>query len=148
MMVSQKVQRETDKALWLRLAGDLMQHKKMEQKALEAYEKAMTYEPVSPDLMNNLAWLLLTSQDEQLRDPERALTLARAAVIEKPVASFLDTLAMAYWANDFTEEAIKVEEEAILADPARRAYYQQQIDHFRRTRYEAGSGKTGEARER
>lgn len=148
MMVSQKVQRETDKALWLRLAGDLMQHKKMEQKALEAYEKALTYEPVSPDLMNNLAWLLLTSQDEQLRDPERALTLARAAVIEKPVASFLDTLAMAYWANDFIEEAIKVEEEAILADPDHRAYYQQQIDHFRRTRYESGSEKTGETRER
>jgi Zn-dependent protease with chaperone function len=136
-MLSQKVQHEADKALWLRLAGDLMQHKKMERKALEAYEKAMTFEPVSPDLMNNLAWLLLTGKDEQLRDPTRALSLARAAVIEKPVASFLDTLALAYWANGFGEEAIRAEEEAVLADPAGRAYYQQQIERFRKTRYHA-----------
>jgi Zn-dependent protease with chaperone function len=133
----QRIQHEEDKALWLRLAGDLMQHKKMEQKALEAYEKALTFEPVSPDLMNNMAWLLLTGKDEQLRDPERALSLARAAVIEKPVASFLDTLAQAYWANGFPEEAIRAEEEAELADPDGREYYRQQIERFRKTRYQA-----------
>lgn len=135
----QKIQHEEDKALWLRLAGDLMQHKKMEQKALEAYEKALTFEPVSPDLMNNLAWLLLTGKDEQLRDPRRALSLARAAVIEKPVGSFLDTLALAYWANGFREEAIRAEEEAILADPDGREYYRQQIERFRNTRYQTSS---------
>jgi Zn-dependent protease with chaperone function len=148
----QKIQHEEDKALWLRLAGDLMQHKKMEQKALEAYEKALTFEPVSPDLMNNLAWLLLTGKDEQLRDPKRALSLARTAVIEKPVGSFLDTLALAYWANGFREEAIRAEEEAILADPDGREYYRQQIERFRKTRYqtpnqpgpEVNPGKTEE----
>ena len=78
----QKVQQEPDKALWLQMAGDLMQHKKMEQKALDAYEQAMTFAPVSPDLMNNLAWLLLTSEDLGLRDPQRALTLASSAAFE------------------------------------------------------------------
>ena len=147
--LSQRVLHEADKALWLRLAGDLMQHKKMEKKALESYEKAMAFEPASPDLMNNLAWLLLTSKDVQLRDPVRALTLARAAVIEKPVASFLDTLAQAYWANGFSEEAIRAEEEAILAEPVGSPYYQQQIERFRRTKYQPGPGeKQGESKER
>ncbi|MDP3694876.1 MAG: peptidase M48 Ste24p, partial [Desulfocapsaceae bacterium] len=132
----QKVEREPDKALWLQMAGDLMQHKKMEKKALAAYERALTFEPVSPDLMNNLAWLLLTSADLQLRDPQRALILARRAAGMRPLGSFLDTLGLACWANGFLDEAVAAELEAVLADPAGRGYYQQQIDRFRRTGYQ------------
>jgi len=131
----QKVQQEPDKALWLRLTGDLMQHKKMEKKALAAYEMALEVAPVSPDLQNNLAWLLLTSEDLQLRDPQRALTLARSAALAKPLGSFLDTLGLAYWANGLIEEAEAAEQEAVLADPAGRDYYQQQVERFRRLSY-------------
>lgn len=131
----QKVEQEPDKALWLQLAGDLMQHKKMEKRALKAYERALAYEPVSPELLNNLAWLLLTAEDPQLRDPQRALILARSAVVATPLGSFLDTLALAYWANGAVEEAVAAEEEAALADPAGREYYQQQINRFRSMQY-------------
>ena len=120
----------------VKLAGDLMQHKKMEKKALAAYERALAFGPASPDLLNNLAWLLLTSEDLQLRDPQRALTLARSAVLSKPQASFLDTLGLAYWANGLIEEAVAAEQEAVLADPAGREYYQQQIERFRRLSYQ------------
>lgn len=132
----QKVQQEPDKALWLQMAGDLMQHKKMEKKAIAAYERALAFEPVSPDLLNNLAWLLLTSGDPQLRDPRRALILALRAAGAMPLGSFLDTLGLAYWANGFPDEAVAAEEEAALADPAGREYYQQQIDRFQRTSYQ------------
>lgn len=133
----QKVQQEPDKALWLKLAGDLMQHKKMEKKALAAYERALAFAaPASPDLLNNLAWLLLTSEDLQLRDPQRALTLARSAALAKPLGSFLDTLGLAYWANGLIEEAVAAEQEAVLADPAGREYYQQQVERFRRLSYQ------------
>jgi Zn-dependent protease with chaperone function len=132
----QKVEREPDKALWLQMAGDLMQHKKMEKKALAAYERALTFEPVSPELMNNLAWLLLTSADLQLRDPKRALILARQAAGMRPLGSFLDTLGLACWANGFLDEAVAAEQDAALADPAGRGYYQQQIDRFRRINYQ------------
>jgi Zn-dependent protease with chaperone function len=132
----QKVEREPDKALWLQMAGDLMQHKKMEKKALAAYERALTFEPVSPDLMNNLAWLLLTSAELQLRDPPRALILARQAAGMRPLGSFLDTLGLACWANGFLDEAVAAEQDAALADPAGRGYYQQQIDRFRRINYQ------------
>ena len=132
----QKLQQESDKALWLQLTGDLMQHKKMEKKALDAYEKALVYTPVSPDLLNNLAWLLLTAADPQLRDPQRALILARSAVVAKPLGPFLDTLALACWANGLITEAVAAEEKALLADPAEREYYQQQIERFRSMTYQ------------
>jgi Zn-dependent protease with chaperone function len=131
-----KVQQEADKGLWLRMAGDLMQHKKMEKKALEAYERALTFKPVSPDLMNNLAWLLLTSGDRQLRDPPRALSLARSAVQSKPQGSFFDTLGLAYWANGFIEEAVKAEQEAVRDDPAGRDYYLKQVKLFQSMSYQ------------
>lgn len=132
----QKLQQEPDNALWLRLSGDLMQYKKMEKKALDAYERAMAFAPVSPDLLNNLAWLLLTSADPQLRDPGRALILSRAAVVARPQGSFLDTLGLAYWANGLIVEAVVAEEQALLADPAGREYYQQQIERFRTMSYQ------------
>ncbi len=134
-IVWQKIEQEADKGLWLQLAGDLLLQRKMEDKALDAYERALAFEPVSPDLKNNLAWLLLTSENLQLRDPPRALTLARSAVLLKPLGSFLDTLALAYWANGFTEEAVAAEQEAILTDPLNREYYQQQIHRFQSANY-------------
>lgn len=136
----QKVEQEADKALWLQLAGDLMQQKKMEKKAIEAYERALAFEPVSPDLMNNMAWLLLSCEDLQLRDPQRALSLARSAVVAKPLGSFLDTLGLAYWANGFVEEAVAAEQQALLADPGASDYYQQQMDRFRSTSYQQNLG--------
>ena len=132
----QKVEQEEDKGLCLQLAGDLMQQKKMEKKALDAYEKALAFEPVRPDLLNNLAWLLLTSEDLQLRDPPRALVLARAAVLLNPLGPFLDTLGQAYWANGEIHEAVAAEQQAALVDPASSRYYQQQIDRFRSRRYQ------------
>ncbi len=130
-----KVEQEADKGLWLQLAGDLMQHKKMEKKALDAYEKGLAFAPVSPELLNNLAWLLLTAADHQLRDPQRALILARSATASKPLGSFLDTLATAYWANGLIVEAVAAEHQAMLVDPAGRDYYQQQVTRFQSLHY-------------
>lgn len=112
-----------------------MQHKKMEKKALDAYEKGLAFAPVSPELLNNLAWLLLTAADHQLRDPQRALTLARSATESKPLGTFLDTLATAYWANGLIVEAVAVEHQAMLVDPAERDYYRQQIARFQSLHY-------------
>lgn len=53
------------------------------------------------DLYNNFAWLLATSPDESLRDPVRALRLARRAIELSPErnAYYLGTLAAAQAAN-------------------------------------------------
>jgi hypothetical protein len=105
--------------------------------------------------MNNLAWLFLTSEDLGLRDPLRALTLARSAAIIQPKGFVLDTLATAYWANGFVEEAIAAEHQAVSADPGERQYYLRQIAKFSRQSYknaikmsEFGSADVGREEDR
>lgn len=135
-VLQEKARKEPEKALWQRLLGDFMVSRKMEGRALEAYNKAYDLEPANPEVMNNLAWLLLTSSDRTLRDPMRALNLARVAATVQPRGHVLDTLAMAYWANGFAEEAVTSERQAIFADPGQRKYYQAQIERFSNHRYE------------
>jgi Zn-dependent protease with chaperone function len=126
----QKVKQEPERALWQRLIGDLMLNRKMEKKALEAYEKAYSIEPANPEIMNNLAWLLLTSEDVSLRDPVKALTLARGAAALQPKPHILDTLATAYWAMGLVDEAVRIEMEALRADGAQKRFYQARIAKF------------------
>ena len=134
--VLEMAKHEPDRALWQRLIGDLMLARKMEEKALAAYENAFALEPANPEIMNNLAWLLLTSENLSLRDPERALTLARAAAVLQPKAHVLDTLATAYWANGMVEEAVRLETQAAEMDPSQRRFYQSQIARFLSQTYE------------
>ena len=141
----EKARQEPEKALWKRLLGDLMVSRKLERKALDAYEQALDLEPANPDIMNNLAWLLLTSADISLRDPGRALNLARMAAVVHPRGYILDTLATAYWANGMIEEAIASARQAIFADPPQRKYYQIQIERFSRQTYEETLSPPGAA---
>ncbi len=126
----QKAKQEPDRALWQRMIGDLMLTKKMSRKAFEAYEKAYSMDPANPEIMNNLAWLLLTSEDLSLRDPLKALTLARGAATLQPKGYIFDTLATAYWANNLIDEAVRAEKLAMQADVSQRRFYQAQIVKF------------------
>ncbi|HEB70234.1 MAG TPA: peptidase M48 Ste24p [Desulfobulbus sp.] len=130
-VLEQKLQQEPDNSLWLQLLGDLMQKKAMEKKAIEAYDKALALNPMNAELNNNLAWLLLTARDRSVRDPVRALTLARTAAMLKEEGFILDTLATAYWANGLLEEARATEVKAARIDPENRKYYRSQWQKFR-----------------
>lgn len=136
-ILMQRAAQEPEQAIWQRLIGDLMLNKKMEQKAYIAYEKAFSLDPVNPEIMNNFAWLLLTSEDLELRDPLKALTLARGAMTIMEKGYVLDTLATAYWANGLVEEAVQIEQRAAAVDPAKRRFYQAQSDRFVALSYEA-----------
>ena len=142
----QKVKQEPERAIWMRLIGDLMLNKKMEGRALSAYQKAFSLEPANPEIMNNLAWLLLTAEDLSLRDEQKALTLARAAATLNPKGYVLDTLATAYWANGLPEEAIRTEKEAIAIDVGQLRYYQSRIATFRSQTYEAAVAEAEQQR--
>ncbi len=135
-ILQQKVKQEPDRAIWQRLIGDLMLTRKMEEKALVAYEKAYSLDPVNPEIMNNFAWLLLTSNNLKLRNPARALTLARAAATLQPKGHVLDTLATAYWANELIDEAVNAEKEAAMVDPAQRRFYLAQVIRFTSQSYQ------------
>jgi len=136
-ILMQRAAQEPEQAIWQRLIGDLMLNQKMEEKAYIAYEKAFSLDPVNPEIMNNFAWLLLTSENLELRDPLKALTLARGAATVMEKGYILDTLATAYWANGLVEEAVQTEQRAAAVDPAKRRFYQAQIERFLSLSYEA-----------
>lgn len=66
--------------------------------AIVAYRRAVALEPDEPSLYNDLAWVLSTTADPELRDGEEALRLAQHAsrATSYGDAGYLDTLAAAY----------------------------------------------------
>jgi Zn-dependent protease with chaperone function len=130
-VVQQRARREPDKAIWQRLLGDLKQELGQEAEALTAYEKSYALEPDNPQTLNNMAWLLVTAADPEVRDPEKALRFAGLAISLEPRAGFiLDTLAAAYWANNMLKEALEAESRAIELDPENHIFYRRQMDFF------------------
>ena len=72
--------------------GEIYFQMKEWEKAKKAYEYAIGLNYNQPETLNNLAWLLLTSEDESLRDPKRALKLAKDSVELREAAHTIDTL--------------------------------------------------------
>lgn len=128
-----RIKAEPAAGLWPRLLGDLLQENNRSLEAMTAYEKALRLEPDNPEVLNNLAWLIVTARgkgSEFSHSPEQALALAKSAAAIRPAGYVLDTLANAYWANRAIDQAVTTAEKAIAIDPVNRQYYRQQIDKF------------------
>ncbi len=110
--------------------GDLMMKNNLEEKAISAYEKAVALKPLDAETKNKLAWLLLTAENKSLRDPRKALTLARSAITIKQRGYIYDTLATAFWANGLGEDAVLTELKAIKMDPDNHKFYKKQLQKF------------------
>ncbi|WP_446009984.1 M48 family metalloprotease [Candidatus Electrothrix sp.] len=132
----EKIEQDPGNSQWLKLLGDVMLERGKERAALHAYEKAIQSLPVSPELMNNLAWLLLTAEDHSLRDSVRALVLARSAARLSEQGYILDTFATALWANKRIEEAVAMTRKAAAIDQENIAYYQERLDTFQQEAWE------------
>lgn len=100
------------------------------EQAMEIYETVLRQDPNQAVALNNLAWLLVTSPQEELRDEHRALELAKKAVGLERSPVFLDTLAEAYYANGLIGDAVRTIEEAISLATEDRGYYERQLDKF------------------
>jgi Zn-dependent protease with chaperone function len=94
--------------------------------SIRVYERVLEIDPGQPVALNNLAWILATAEEQELRDHKRALELARAAAGLERSAVVLDTLAEAYYVNGLREEALAAIEEAISLAKDRKDYYLQQ----------------------
>jgi len=118
-----------DVALYQALA--MIYHQKEKYKdAIETYERIISLDPDQPESLNNLAWLLVTVPDEELRNKRRSLVLAKRAVLLERSSVFLDTLAEAYYASGFIPEAVKTIKEAIALAKENRGYYEKQLKKF------------------
>lgn len=119
-----------------RRLGDLLVGRLREREGLLSYERSLALNPENVEAINNLAWLLITSRDLALRDPERALPLALQAASASPGGSVYDTLAEVYWANGMTDLALDAEAKAERLDPGHSLYYRSQSTKFSVQTYE------------
>lgn len=123
-------QNPRDEAAWFVLANLHQEAGKLEQ-AEAAYQEVIRLRPDHADALNNLAWLYATARDPALYHPERALSLAEAAVRVRPAPHILDTLAEARFRTLDVGGALEAIAAALAQGPANPDYYRAQERKFR-----------------
>lgn len=113
------------------IIGDIHLHKGDIELAVPAYRTAIKLDPNNADALNNLAWLLATSENPDLRNSREALNYARKAIALKKAPHIWDTLAEALYVNGHIAEAIAAENQALQMDPGNRRIYEKQLLKFK-----------------
>ncbi len=113
--------------------GDIQYRRGAYGEAIESYERSLELAPQNPEVLNNLAWLLLTSEDSQFINVDYGAILASKAAALKPAPHILDTLAHAYWLQGEKELALEVEAKALaLARPEDKKIYADQLKKWQK----------------
>jgi tetratricopeptide (TPR) repeat protein len=83
--------------------------------AIELYRRVLTVQPDSLVILNNLAWIEATCDDEKIRNPKEAVELAEKAckLTQYRSARALDTLAAAYAGSGDFEKAVATAKQAV-----------------------------------
>jgi tetratricopeptide (TPR) repeat protein len=91
--------------------------------AAKEWREALRIDPAQAAAANNLAWLLATSDDADLRDPDEAIRVAQRLIGDAgdPDPNVVDTLAAGYAAAGRFEEAARTAERAARLARARGA---------------------------
>ena len=139
--VQRDLQRFPDNADLQRQLGDLSYEAGNLRVAEAAYEDAIRLNPEDATALNNLAWLLATSKDTAMKNPARALELARQAADLDPAPHVLDTLAETYFINGHVQKAIEVETLALKKARKGHGYYEEQIRKFKEAAASLEMGK-------
>ncbi len=108
-----------------------------QRQAIADYEAAIRLEPENREALNNLAWILATSPDGQLRDGKRAVDLAKTAcaVTLYNRADILSTLAAAYAEIGDFEQAIGFSQRAVdIANEQLQGELLRQLEAYRARR--------------
>jgi hypothetical protein len=86
--------------------------------AIQKHQQAIELAPDQAQLLNNLAWLLVSCPDSSRWDAKRALDLSRRAEVSQPnVAVYLNTLGVAQYRSGLWRDAIATLERAEQLDP-------------------------------
>jgi Zn-dependent protease with chaperone function len=110
--------------------GDIYTNRGELAKAVAAYESSLSIDAGQANVLNNLAWLLATSEAPELQDPQRALQLALEASNLDQAPHILDTLAECYYINGRVEDAVRTGRMALESAVRNRSYYQKQLEKF------------------
>jgi Zn-dependent protease with chaperone function len=125
--LQEEISVQSDGHEFYRILGDLYYGQEKWMEAKQAYERSLANKPDQPDVLNNLAWLLLKSADRSLIDHVQALEFARKAIQLKKSAAIYDTLAEACLANSRFEKAKWAAREALRLARGDRSYFQKQV---------------------
>jgi Zn-dependent protease with chaperone function len=131
-VIARELQKSPDNPNLYRLLGDLYYNRKDYEGVQYAYEKAIELRLHDPHVLNNLAWLYATCEIQSLRNPARALNLAKLAVQIEPSSYIFDTLAESYFVNEMYPEAIEASQRALKLAKENRTYYRGQLEKFRK----------------
>jgi cytochrome c-type biogenesis protein CcmH/NrfG len=110
-------------------------------KAVWAYENIIRLNPDDSMALNNLAWILATSDDPEWRDYSRAMDLAKRAVEVEASPTFLDTLAEAYYVNGLYDRALDTIKQALDKATENRDYLLRQQEKFREALEKSRTGE-------
>jgi tetratricopeptide (TPR) repeat protein len=104
-----------DNASALRSRGDAYLNIGRHAEAIADFDKALALDPNNSGVLNNLAWVLATSPDDKVRNPERSIKLATKAceVTDYKAAHILSTLASGFAEKGDFETAIKWSTKAV-----------------------------------
>jgi len=129
-IITREIASKPEDANLRRFLGDISYEMGKWEDAMAAYEATIALAPQNVHALNNLAWLYATCEDQQQRQPRRALSLARRAVKQMEAPHILDTLAEAYFVNGHWQEALAAARNALALARDNRDYYQGQVDRF------------------
>jgi Zn-dependent protease with chaperone function len=113
------------------LLGDIYYNQKNYAGVRDAYERSLALQPDNAQVLNNLAWLYATCEDPSLRDPARALDLAKQAIHLEKSSHIWDTLAESFYVNEMYAEAVMAAEDALALARRSRSYYEDQLKKFK-----------------
>ena len=139
-IILREIEKSPDKSSLYGMLGDLLYGDGKFEETIDAYETGISLEPDNARILNNLAWLYATCEDESFQEPQRALILARRAAELETAPHILDTLAESYYVNGQFEKAIAAERRALDLVKRNRTYYMDQLKKFTEA-----AGKTGDS---
>lgn len=130
-IIEAAIEKEPQNTELYSLLGEAALMKKHYHKAIFAFTMSLHYKPDNPETLNNLAWLYATCENKTLRNPKKALELARKAAELESSQYILDTLAEAYYVNGYFEQAVQLAEEVMKMDLKNPEYYEKQLAKFK-----------------
>ncbi|MBN2060138.1 MAG: M48 family metalloprotease [Deltaproteobacteria bacterium] len=101
------------------------------EEAVYLYERILRIDDGHAVALNNLAWLLVTSKNPDLIDPQRAVELAAKAVEIEKNPMYIDTLAEAYYVKGDLVNAVETIKLALTMEPDNK-YYQNQFNKYKK----------------
>lgn len=125
---------QADNFMALQARGDVFLNVGKHAEAIVDFSRAVKLQAKDAALLNNLAWVLATSPEKDLRDGKRAVELATLAceLTKEKLPHILSTLAAAHAeAGDF-EKAIKRAQQAVdLNDPQHTPQITKELESYR-----------------